>query len=105
LTCSGFTNSSGKLQIISNKEWRKFLQPKQSPDRLDVVVMAVAAEHGLTLTGWGGSDWLTARLLRHTRETMDLVQNPLPRGLVLKRGVEDLPDTIPEQGGWWVARR
>jgi phage terminase large subunit len=41
LTCRAFTNSSGRLQVISKAEWRIVLG--RSPDRLDAVVMAVAA--------------------------------------------------------------
>jgi len=41
-TCRGFTNSSGKLQIISKAEWRAIIA--RSPDRLDACVLAVAAD-------------------------------------------------------------
>jgi hypothetical protein len=41
LTCRAFTNSSGRLQVVSKKEWREVLG--RSPDRLDAVVIAVAA--------------------------------------------------------------
>jgi hypothetical protein len=56
-TCSGLTNSMGKLQIISKKEWRDLLQPRRSPDRLDAVVMAVAAPTGLTLADHFAPAW------------------------------------------------
>jgi hypothetical protein len=56
-TCSAFTNSGGRLQVISKKEWRELLQPRRSPDRLDAVVMAVAAPLGLTLAGFYGATW------------------------------------------------
>jgi hypothetical protein len=42
-TCRGFTNSSGKLQIISKAEWRGILAGR-SPARLDGVVMAIGVE-------------------------------------------------------------
>lgn len=41
LTARAFTNSSGRLQVISKAEWRIVLG--RSPDRLDAVVIAVAA--------------------------------------------------------------
>ena len=37
-TCSAFTNSAGKLQILSKREWSELLHPRRSPDRLDAVV-------------------------------------------------------------------
>ena len=40
-TARGFLNSSGKLQIIAKDDWRQMIH--RSPDRLDAVVMAVAA--------------------------------------------------------------
>jgi hypothetical protein len=41
-TCCCFTNTSGRLQIWSKADWRVVL--KRSPDRLDSVIMAVAAD-------------------------------------------------------------
>ena len=40
-TARGFLNSNGKLQIISKDDWRQVIH--RSPDRLDAVMMAVAA--------------------------------------------------------------
>ena len=50
-TCCCFTNSSGRLQIWSKAEWRDVL--KRSPDRLDAVVMATAAEGVRDFSGVG----------------------------------------------------
>lgn len=47
-TCSAFTNSSGKFQVISKKEWSELLHPRRSPDRLDAVVIAVGTPMPLT---------------------------------------------------------
>ena len=40
-TARGFPNNHGKLQIIAKEDWRQIIH--RSPDRLDAVVMAVAA--------------------------------------------------------------
>jgi hypothetical protein len=32
-TCSAITNSMGRLQVISKKEWADLLHPHRSPDR------------------------------------------------------------------------
>ena len=43
LTCSSFTNSRGLLQVVDKEAWKKLLGGR-SPDRLDAVVIAVAAD-------------------------------------------------------------
>ncbi|MGH7510343.1 MAG: hypothetical protein ACREMZ_12855 [Gemmatimonadales bacterium] len=50
-TCCCFTNSSGRLQIISKQDWRPVLG--RSPDRLDSVVMATAADGVRDFSGTG----------------------------------------------------
>jgi hypothetical protein len=40
-TARGFLNNNGKLQILAKEDWLQIIH--RSPDRLDAVVMAVAA--------------------------------------------------------------
>lgn len=49
LTCTGFINSSGKLQISPKDEIREIIA--RSPDRLDAVVLAVAGDEYPTFSG------------------------------------------------------
>ena len=55
-TCSAFTNSAGKLQILSKREWSELRTRRRSPDRLDAVVIAVGTVTPLTfdvpVSGW-----------------------------------------------------
>ena len=53
-TARAFLNSSGKLQVISKDDWRQIIH--RSPDRLDAVVMAVAARWYVSFGGAGESD-------------------------------------------------
>jgi hypothetical protein len=47
-------NAHGKLQIISKEDWRQIIH--RSPDRLDAVVMAVAARWYASFGGAGDQD-------------------------------------------------
>lgn len=51
-TCRAFTNSSGRLQVISKKEWKEVLG--QSPDRLDACVIAVAGSDAIDFAACAG---------------------------------------------------
>jgi hypothetical protein len=53
-TARGFLNSNGKLQIIAKDDWRQIIH--RSPDRLDAVVMAVAAKWYALFGGAGDHD-------------------------------------------------
>jgi hypothetical protein len=53
-TARGFLNSYGKLQILDKGEWRQVIH--RSPDRLDAVVMAVAARWYASFGGPGDHD-------------------------------------------------
>jgi hypothetical protein len=53
-TARGFLNAHGKLQIISKGDWRQIIH--RSPDRLDAVVMAVAARWYASFGGAGDQD-------------------------------------------------
>jgi hypothetical protein len=53
-TARAFLNPLGKLQVISKEDWRSVIH--RSPDRLDAVVMAVAAKW---YASFGGSSEIT----------------------------------------------
>jgi hypothetical protein len=53
-TARGCLNSNGKLQIIGKDDWRQIIH--RSPDRLDAVMMAVAAKWFASLGATGDHD-------------------------------------------------